>query len=54
MLQDEVDFVKREMGHGKTPEEEYGQAWAAAENELIWLPSQAQHGRAVSASTTER
>ncbi|CAD7702662.1 unnamed protein product [Ostreobium quekettii] len=54
LLEAEALYLKKEMGHAPAPEEERIQAWAAAERELIWLPSKAQYGRGASAATTDR
>lgn len=42
------------MGHTRISDEEYQQSFAAAEKDLIWIPSELKFGRFQSASAPDR
>lgn len=54
LLEAEVAFVRKAMGHGATGAEEYMDAWHTAHRDLMWVPSKGRYDRAASATAAER
>lgn len=42
------------MGHDGLGEAEYGEAWAVASKDLVWLPDKKAYGRAAAASVPDK
>uniref|UniRef100_A0A7S0WNZ6 Uncharacterized protein n=1 Tax=Chlamydomonas leiostraca TaxID=1034604 RepID=A0A7S0WNZ6_9CHLO len=54
LLQSEVEFVTRAMGHASTSVEEYLDTWHTVHKDLMWVPAKGRYDRVASATPAER
>ena len=54
ILKDELEHVRRAMGHESISAEEYAETAAAIEKEFIYLPSRQRYERSASATNSDR
>ena len=54
ILKDELEHVRRAMGHESISAEEYADTAAAIEKEFIYLPSRQRYERSASATSSDR
>jgi len=54
LLEEEINYVKKAMGHGELPLEVYTKVWEECYGQLLFLPNQQRYTRAALASKKDR